>query len=176
MFDNCGAEPRQRLRAADASLTSPTIASAAAATCASGGGAGRGLRAFLRSQRPLPQGDSVDAGKAEVPLTRSITIAARCCNSSAKPLSTRTTSVAGACSVRAGLAARRPFQRQRLRHGREPLADDILPIKDDLRLAETLPGKDRVDNRIDKIGQRRDQGPRTQRRGNEAGVLRHAPL
>ena len=118
---------------------------------------GGALAALARERRPCRSAIRSTQAKPRCALTRSITIPARCCNSSAKPLSTRTTSVAGACRPRRCRAA--AISAPRLRHCGKPFADNIFPIEHDLRLAESLTGKHRVDSCMDKVGQRARPGP-----------------
>lgn len=165
MFNNLGAKPRQ-------GLAQRTFADVVDHRFGRGDSL-RGWRPPSRNggparHRPLPQGKSVDASKAQV------AIDAFNHNRGKMLQFEREAGFDPDYQCRRRVfgprgAARRPFQRQRHGHGREPFADDILPIKDDLQFAETLPGKDRVDRRIDEIGQR----PRP---GRMMRAFRHAPL
>jgi hypothetical protein len=158
MFDNLGAEPRQGI----AQGTFADVLDHRFSRSHSLGGWGPFARRLRPARhRPLPQGKSVDAGKAQVAIDAFNHNRGKMLQFKREPgfdphhqCRRRVLGPRG--------AAGRPFQRQRLGHGREPFADDILPIKDDLRLAEALPGEDRIDR------------PRAATRANEAGVSTRA--
>jgi hypothetical protein len=56
------------------------------------------------------------------------------------------------------LLPRRPLHFDRLRHRGEPLADNLVPKQPEIRLAKTLPSQNRIDRRLNEVGER--PGPR----------------
>jgi hypothetical protein len=55
-------------------------------------------------------------------------------------------------------AALRPAQAERFRIGRQPRPDNLVPVEDNIGLAESLPGEDGIDRRADEIGERARPG------------------
>ncbi len=89
-------------------------------------------------------------------LTRSMTMGARCCNSNAKPVSTRTMSVAGAgpFSAARSLWLVGHCTLHRLRHRGEFFADNVVPKQNETRLAKPLPPQNRIDRALNEVRER----------------------
>ncbi len=165
MFDNLGAKPRQR-------LAQRTFADVVDHRFGRGDCLG-GWRPSSRNggparHRPLPQGNPVDAGKAQVAIDAFNHNRARCCNSSAKP-TFRPGSPALPARARSARVRAAAISAPKARTWPRAFRRRYPPNKGRSATREALPGKDRIDHRADEIGQR----PRP---GRMRRTFRHAPL